>query len=62
MAVSEPIDACRDPDDDKFLELAVGGEADVIVSGDNDLTVLDPFRGIPILTPDEFLASDFVEE
>ena len=29
--------ACRDPKDDKFLELAVNGRADVIVSGDADL-------------------------
>jgi predicted nucleic acid-binding protein len=43
--------ACRDPTDDKFLELAVNGRADLIVSGDADLLALDPFRGIPIITP-----------
>ena len=37
------------PTDDKFLELAVNGHADVIVSGDLDLLVLSPFRGIPIV-------------
>ena len=52
---SERIQACRDPDDDKFLELAVSETADCIVSGDKDLLALHPFRGIPILRPAEFL-------
>jgi uncharacterized protein len=43
------------PTDDKFLEIAVNGHADVIVSGDGDLLDLDPFRGIPIITPSAFL-------
>ena len=51
----EPIRVCRDPKDDKFLEVAVSGEAEVIVSGDEDLLVLNPFRGIPILPPADFL-------
>ena len=51
----EKIRACRDPKDDKYLELAVSGAADCVISGDDDLLVLSPFRGIPILTPDEFL-------
>jgi putative PIN family toxin of toxin-antitoxin system len=46
--------ACRDPKDDRFLELAVNGAADCIVSGDPDLLALHPFRGIPILTPAVF--------
>jgi putative PIN family toxin of toxin-antitoxin system len=50
-----PIHACRDLRDDKFLEVAVHGRADVIVTGDADLLALDPFRGIAILTPDEYL-------
>jgi putative PIN family toxin of toxin-antitoxin system len=50
-----PIRACRDPRDDKFLEVAVHGRADVIVTGDRDLLALDPFRGIAILTPVEYL-------
>jgi uncharacterized protein len=41
--------ACRDPKDDMFLELALNGRAEVIVSGDADLLVLDSFRGIPII-------------
>ncbi len=57
VAPAERITACRDPDDDKFLELAVSASADCIVSGDRDLLALDPFRGIPILTPAAFLAT-----
>lgn len=52
----ETIEACRDPKDDKYLELAVSGAAECIVSGDGDLLVLNPFRGIPILAPGEFLS------
>lgn len=47
--------ACRASKDDKFLELAVNGWAGSIVNGDADLFALDPFRGIPILTPTLFL-------
>lgn len=50
-----PIRACRDPRDDKFLEVAVHGRADVIVTGDADLLALHPFRGIAIMTPSAYL-------
>jgi putative PIN family toxin of toxin-antitoxin system len=50
------VRACRDPRDDKFLEVAVNGGADVIVTGDADLLALHPFRGIAILTPAAYLA------
>lgn len=49
------IQVCRDPDDDKFLELAVDGNAQAIVTGDVDLLTLNPFQGILILPPDEFM-------
>jgi putative PIN family toxin of toxin-antitoxin system len=52
------VRACRDPKDDKFLELAVNGAANVIVTGDADLLALHPFRGIPVLSPLDFLAKD----
>ena len=52
--IIERVAACRDPTDDKFLELAVNGRADVIISGDADLLVLDNFRSIPIVTPAAF--------
>jgi putative PIN family toxin of toxin-antitoxin system len=50
------IVACRDPRDDKFLEVAVSGRAQVIVSGDEDLLALNPFERNPIVTPARFLA------
>jgi len=50
------VKACRDPKDDKFLEAAVAGKAEAVVSGDADLLVLNPFEDIPILRPAEFLA------
>jgi putative PIN family toxin of toxin-antitoxin system len=49
------IHECRDPDDNKYLELAMDRMANCIVSGDKDLLVLNPFRGIPIMRPDQFL-------
>ena len=55
VEIREKVRASRDPKDDKFLELAINGEADCIVSGDEDLLSLDQFRCIPILTPDRFL-------
>jgi putative PIN family toxin of toxin-antitoxin system len=49
------IRACRDPRDNKFLEVAVHGQADLILTGDRDLLDLNPFRRIAILTPAEYL-------
>jgi putative PIN family toxin of toxin-antitoxin system len=56
VEITETIKACRDPKDDKFLELAVNGKATHIISGDADLLTLHPFRGIEILEPAAFLA------
>lgn len=50
VEVTETIKTSRDPDDDKFLELAIAGKADMIVTGDVDLLELHPFRGIAILS------------
>lgn len=55
VTITDRITACRDPKDDKFLELAVNGHADLIVSGDQDLLTLNPFRDIPIVTPAIFV-------
>ncbi|MGJ5633138.1 putative toxin-antitoxin system toxin component, PIN family [Nostoc sp. CALU 1950] len=56
--VTEQINECRDPKDNKYLELALSGQAECIVTGDDDLLVLNPWRGIEILTVQEFLAKN----
>jgi putative PIN family toxin of toxin-antitoxin system len=48
---SEIINVCRDPKDDKLLELATSGNADFLVTGDKDLLVLNSFRAVKIITP-----------
>lgn len=45
----------RDPKDIKFLACAVGGQADYIITGDNDLLVLKDYQGVHIVTASEFL-------
>jgi predicted nucleic acid-binding protein len=44
-----------DPDDDKFVECAVGLKAEVIVTGDKALKAMSEYMGIKILTPQQFL-------
>jgi len=46
VPITEKIQACRDEKDNKFLELAVSGNANIIVTGDRDLLVLNYFSGI----------------
>jgi len=53
--IKERITACRDPKDNKFLEVAVSAKASCIITGDADLLVLHPFRSISILNPADFL-------
>ena len=53
-ALYEVVRDCRDPDDDKFLELALASRAFVVVTGDPDLLVLDPWRGIRIVKLADF--------
>lgn len=55
LQVNVTITDCRDPKDNKFLELAVVGEAKIIISGDSDLLVLNPYRGILIMNSSAFL-------
>lgn len=54
VETTEVLRVCRDPKDDKFLELAVSGHATHIISGDKDLISLGPFRGITIVAPSVF--------
>jgi putative PIN family toxin of toxin-antitoxin system len=49
------VTACRDPKDNKFLEAALSGTANAIVTGDDDLLALNPFEGVDILRPIELL-------
>jgi putative PIN family toxin of toxin-antitoxin system len=62
MALCEVVDLpetiphiCRDPEDDQLIACAVFGEADLIVSGDDDLLALERVGDIPILTAAQFL-------
>ncbi|HBB86830.1 MAG TPA: putative toxin-antitoxin system toxin component, PIN family [Blastocatellia bacterium] len=49
---------CRDPDDDNVLALAVSGECDCIITGDQDLLVIKAYEGIDILTPRDFIVNE----
>lgn len=55
VSIIQRIHECRDPRDNKFLELALNGRADAIITGDADLLALHPWREIAILTPAEYL-------
>lgn len=55
VTIEKRITACRDSKDDKFLELAVNGDANYIVTGDKDLLVLHSFETVEILTAADFL-------
>lgn len=59
VPINRRVQACRDPRDDKFLELALNGNADVIISGDRDLLDLDPFHGISIVSPATYVDAGF---
>lgn len=55
VEVLEDLKICRDPKDDKFLNLASSGAANFIVTGDDDLLILKSYRDIPILNAKDFL-------
>ena len=54
VAVRSVVTDCRDPKDNPFLELALDGKATTIISGDSDLLVLNPWRGVRIQSPGDF--------
>ena len=62
VEITETVAACRDPKDNQILELAVSGNADYIVTGDDDLLVLNPFRDIAIIAPADFVRVSGLEE
>ncbi len=58
VRVERIVEDCRDPKDNKYLELALEAGASCIVSGENDLLELNPYQGIGILTPRQFLDAE----
>lgn len=52
---TEILSVCRDPKDDYLLALAVEAQASILLTGDKDLLVLNPYCGVSILTPQQFL-------
>ncbi len=56
VPIIQTVRECRDPNDDKFLEVALNGRADVVITGDADLLVMHPWRGVEILLPAAFLS------
>lgn len=56
VPITRKLRACRDPKDDNFLDVAVNGEARAIITGDRALLELDPFHGVRIVNPGDFLA------
>jgi len=55
VSITQTLAVCRDPADDKFLDVALTGEAHLILTGDADLLALHPFHGVDILRPVAFL-------
>ena len=55
--VLSEVEVCRDPDDNHVLALALDTESDFILTGDRDLLVLNPWRGVTIVSPRSFLES-----
>ena len=51
-ALDPPV--CRDRDDDVVLATALAGECTAVITGDQDLLILDPFRGVRVLAPSAF--------
>jgi len=55
IPITRRVHVCRDPKDDKFLDVALNGQAGVILTGDHDLLELHPLHGIEIISPADFL-------
>ncbi|OYQ65276.1 putative toxin-antitoxin system toxin component, PIN family [Pseudanabaena sp. SR411] len=48
------VQLCRDPKDDKFIDLALNGEASHLITGDSDLLVLNPIQNTSVINPRTF--------
>jgi putative PIN family toxin of toxin-antitoxin system len=57
IIVTKEVKICRDPKDDKFIDLALSANADFIISNDKDLLVLESYNRVKILDPADFLKS-----
>lgn len=55
IEIVQKVMICRDKKDNKFLEIVLNGNADILVTGDKDLLILDPFQGMNIVKPSTFL-------
>lgn len=55
IQIQSSFEVCRDPKDDKFLQLIFDGRADYLITGDLDLLKLNPFQETQILSPSDFL-------
>ncbi|MGD9852799.1 MAG: putative toxin-antitoxin system toxin component, PIN family [Nitrospirales bacterium] len=55
VPILQAVHDCRDAQDNHSLEVAINGQAQLIVTGDEDLLVLNPFRGTPIMKPADYL-------
>lgn len=58
VPIIKVVRECRDPKDDKFLELAVNGKADVLLTGDQDLLSFQRFHNTKIITVEEYLSRE----
>jgi putative PIN family toxin of toxin-antitoxin system len=54
VEIKETFDVCRDPKDDFLLDLCVSGKADYLVTGDEDLLALNPFKGTQVIDYNSF--------
>jgi putative PIN family toxin of toxin-antitoxin system len=58
VPIIQTICECRDPKDDRILEVAWNGQAEIIITGDADLLGMHPWRRVEILSPSDYLKRD----
>lgn len=56
IKITSKVTVCRDAKDNKFLELCIDGKADYLITGDNDLLILNYFGSTKIVTPVIFVS------
>lgn len=55
LPITATVTDCRDPKDNKFLDIALAASAHYLITGDTDLLVLHPYHQTQIITPSNFL-------